>query len=124
MISDVKIKESKYFPEPDKTLWKELPPFTPESKEYMKTWMYNGLIVMASVGLYDGKEWLHLSYSRKSRIPEYKDTQLVLKHFLHNKKAVMVFPEIKDYVNIAENCLHLFYSAENPLPDFALNGLI
>lgn len=35
-----------------------------------------------------------------------------------NKKAVFVLPEKEKHVNIHNYCLHLFYSAENPLPDF------
>lgn len=126
-ISDIKIIDAKYFPLPDKNLWKELPPLPiANSKDYEKGWIYNGLLVMASVGKYDdGKEWVHISYSRKNRIPEYKDTQLVLKHFVGNKKAIMVFPEEKNYVNINKNCLHLFVcNEENPLPEFSFGGLI
>lgn len=125
-IKDVKINDAKYFPSPS-TLWKELPPLpVANAKEYEKGWINNGLLVMASVGIYsDGKEWLHISYSRAKRIPEYKDTQLVLKHFVGNRKAIMVFPEEKDYVNIHKFCLHLFVcNDKDNLPDFAYGGMI
>ena len=35
-----------------------------------------------------------------------------------DKKAVFVLPEKEKHVNIHNFCLHLFYSAANPLPDF------
>lgn len=38
-----------------------------------------------------------------------------------DKKAVMILPEKENYVNIDKNCLHLFYSKHNPLPEFS-NG--
>lgn len=33
-------------------------------------------------------------------------------------KEYFVLPEKEKHVNIHNYCLHLFYSAENPLPDF------
>lgn len=125
-ISDVKIIDSKYFPTPSE-IWKELSPLPIQgSQEYEKGWCYNGLLVMATVGIYgDKKEWLHISLSRKNRIPEYKDIQLAIKHFIGDRKSIMVFPKQKDYVNINKNCLHLFVcNDENPLPDFNFGGMI
>lgn len=80
---------------------------------------FNGLHVIVSPARYEGTEWLHVSFSRKSRIPDYKDIQLVRKDFIGtDKKSIMVFPNEEHYVNIAKYCLHLWYSAENPIPDF------
>ena len=42
----------------------------------------------------------------------------------NDKKAIMVFPEEENYVNIHPNCLHLWYSAENPIPEFSQNHSI
>ena len=53
-------------------------------------------------------------------MPTYADLQLVKSEFIGNdKKAIMVFPEEENYVNIHPNCLHLWYSAENPIPEFS-----
>lgn len=123
MIEDVRIADAGYFPEPC-AMWKRLPPPLVGGGEFMRAWEFDGLRVIASAGKYDGTEWLHVSYSRGKRIPSYRDTQLVLKHFFQGRKAVMVFPEEEHYVNIHPNCLHLWHSASNPLPDFDEHGSI
>ena len=56
----------------------------------------------------------------KSRLPTYDEVARIKRDFIgDDKKAVFVLPEKKNHVNIHENCLHLFYSAENPLPEFS-----
>lgn len=78
----------------------------------------NGLIVIQSLERANGKEWLHTSFSRKNRIPDYRDIQFVKKVFIgEDKKAIMIFPEKSKHVNFMKNCLHLF-SGEDGLPDF------
>ena len=123
MIEDIRIADAGYFPEPC-AMWKGMRLPKPLSDEFMRAWSFDGLRVVASAGKYGGQEWLHVSYSRSKSIPSYRDTQLVLKHFFQGRKAVMVFPEEEHYVNIHPNCLHLWYSAANPLPDFDENGSI
>lgn len=118
-IRDVKIEDAAYFPKPQNFFKESASPFM-DNGIYVKVWKYSGLIVMASVAEYDNTEWLHISFSRKNRMPDYKDIQLVKANFIGvDKKAIMVFPEQKNHVNICEHCLHLFYSADNPLPDFS-----
>lgn len=120
-MKDIKIKEAEYFPSPQK-MWRRLPSaFGAESEEYMRAWTFDGLIVIASVGEYqDGKQWLHVSFSRRSKIPSYEDMQRVKRDFFgEDKKAVLVLPEKENYVNINKNCLHLFYCKDNPLPEFS-----
>lgn len=116
-MKDLKISETKFFPKPN-AIFKEVKNF---SNDYWKGWGFNGLLVVASAAIMqDGKEWLHISFSRKSKMPTYADLQLVKREFIGNdKKAIMVFPEEKNYVNIHPNCLHLWYSAENPIPEFS-----
>lgn len=120
-MKDVKINEAEYFPNPQK-MWKRLSSvFGAESEEYMRAWAFDGLNVIASVGEYeDGKQWLHVSFSRRSKIPSYEDMQRVKRDFFgEDKKAVLVLPEKDNYVNINKNCLHLFYCKDNPLPEFS-----
>lgn len=38
--------------------------------------------------------------------------------FEEQAKEYFVLPEKEKHVNLHNYCLHLFYSAENPLPDF------
>ena len=87
----------------------------------MRVWYYNGLQIIASAAkMDDGREWLHVSVARRNRLPTYEEMARVKRDFIgDDKKAISVLPEKKYHVNIHENCLHLFYSAENPLPEFS-----
>lgn len=110
-VEDIKIADAAYFPKPQ-AIYKELPVvfMGPDAADYMRAWMYNGLMIIASVGKYeDGHEWLHVSVSRKSRIPSYEDITRVKRDFIgEDRKAITVLPEKKYHVNLHENCLHLF----------------
>lgn len=122
-MKDIKITDAGYFPKPQ-AIYKELPlanAMGAEAAQYMRAWEYNGLFIIASAGEYDdGREWLHVSVSRKSRVPSYDEITRVKRDFFgDDKKAVLVLPEKKNHVNIHDFCLHLFYSAENPLPEFS-----
>ena len=122
---DLKIEEAAFFPRPS-AIFKERPEWEAETHGVGRAWVFNGLLVLASAGIMrDGREWLHVSFSRKSRLPSYDDLQLVKREFIGNdKKAIMVFPEQENYVNIHPNCLHLWYSAENPIPEFSVGGSV
>lgn len=122
MVKDIKIKDAAFFPKPQ-AIYKALPiarAMGEAAAEYMAGWEFNGLLIMASAGEYDdGKEWLHVSVSRKSRLPTYEELTRIKRDFIgDDKKAVFVLPEKEKHVNIHNYCLHLFYSAANPLPDF------
>lgn len=124
-MKDIKIIDAAYFPKPQ-AIYKELPlaqAMGAKAAEYMRAWEYNGLYIIASAGEYeDGKEWLHVSVSRKSRVPSYDELTRIKREFIgEDKKAVFVLPEKENHVNIHSYCLHLFYSAQNPLPEFS-NG--
>lgn len=121
-MKDIKIKDAAYFPRPQ-AMYKALPiarTMGEAAAEYMAGWEFNGLIIIASAGEYDdGKEWLHVSVSRKSRLPTYEELTRIKRDFIgDDKKAVFILPEKEKHVNIHNYCLHLFYSAANPLPDF------
>ena len=122
---DLKIEEAAFFPRPS-AIFKERKEWVEITQGTSRAWMFNGLLVLATAAIMqDGREWLHVSFSRKSRIPSYDDLQLVKREFIGNdKKAIMVFPEQENYVNIHPNCLHLWYSAENPIPEFSNKGSI
>lgn len=80
-----------------------------------------GLTVISSIAKeQDGKTWLHVSFSRKSRIPDYKDIVLIKRLFIgDNNQAIQVFPKKKDHVNIHPYCLHLWHCIDGCcLPDF------
>jgi hypothetical protein len=80
----------------------------------------DGLMVIMSKDIeQDGKEWTHLSFSRKNRMPSYNDMVLVKAVFIgSDKDAIMVLPRKSKHVNIHNFCLHLFTTDVMPLPDF------
>lgn len=122
-MKDIKIIDAAYFPQPQ-AIYKEKPiarVLGEKAAEYMRAWEYNGLRIIANAAEYDdGREWLHVSVSRKSRVPSYDELTRIKRDFIgEDKKAVFVLLENKNHVNIHNYCLHLFYSAENPLPEFS-----
>lgn len=126
-IKRVKCSEAEYFPNPP-AFWKASSIsiyhlIDKDANDYLRVWEYNGLRVMASAVIYpDGREWLHVSFSRKNRVPDYKDMKMIRDHFFgEERKCIMVFPTKDHYVNIASTCLHFYYSKYNPIPDFDFN---
>lgn len=124
-MKDLLIEEATFFPKPN-AIFKECKEWEKETHGVSKAWEFNGLLVMASVGIMqDNREWLHVSFSRQSKMPTYADLQLVKREFFgKDKKAIMVFPEEENYVNVHKYCLHLWYSPENPLPEFSVGGCL
>lgn len=82
----------------------------------------DGLAVCAEVEVQvepDGF-WLHISLSRRDRVPSYHDLKRVKALFVGTKrKAVMVFPSDDEHYNLHPYCLHLYAPLDaDPLPDF------
>lgn len=124
-MGNVKIEDAAFFPAAPKGFMEIKNPMD-KNGEYSKFWIgKNGLRVMASAATYDdGNVWLHVSLSRKDRMPNYSDLVFVKQNFIGlDKKAVMVLPGQKYHVNMHKFCLHLFYSAENKLPEFSVEFL-
>jgi hypothetical protein len=70
----------------------------------------------------DGNAWLHVSYSRETRIPNYDDTQRVKHTFIGpNRYAYAVYPPQEFYVNLHRQCLHLWCPLEGQavIPEFS-----
>lgn len=123
--SDVKISDAYYFPAPP-SFWKEMEPpellYGQKVSDYIRLWFYQGMLVVASVANYEGIEWLHVSFSRRSRMPSYEDMKMVRDHFFGEEhKAIMVFPTKEHYVNLHPYCLHFWYSRDNPMPEFDID---
>lgn len=112
--TELKIKYD-FFPNPQEIY--KLITTTPDGA----MWVHNGMSIIASIeSKADGREWLHVSCARRSRLPTYEELLRVKNEFIgKDRKAVFIFPEEKNYVNINKNCLHLWYTAENPLPEFS-----
>ena len=80
-----------------------------------------GLRVIASAGLEeDGKWWLHVSASRKTRMPTWGDLRRAKDIFIGpNVSAIQVLPKQDDWININPFVLHLWHCLDDdPLPDF------
>lgn len=79
------------------------------------------IITVDSIRDPDGveQEWLHLSISRKSKMPEYADLQMVQRFFLdEGKPAYQVFPKKSEHRNLHNFCLHLWQPlTKDPFPD-------
>lgn len=102
-----------------------LPPGWECTQEGVDGAMYDskssGLRVISSVALEsDGYFWLHVSVSRRSRLPTWEDLRFVKDIFIGpGAKAIQVLPSENEYVNINPFVLHLWACLDgDPLPDF------
>lgn len=88
---------------------------------------HHGLRVCSSTAREkDGRVWLHVSVSRRDRVPSYDDLVRVKELFVgKERKAIQVFAPASEHVNVAENCLHLWCCIDGDgLPDFRKDGEI
>ena len=83
-----------------------------------------GITVIITGEVHNNKKWLHVSFSRKSRMPDYNDISRIKKDFFgDNRKVIMIFPEKENHVNIHPYCLHLFHCIDGDgLPEFSREG--
>lgn len=83
-------------------------------------------VIMSGAVELDSKEWIHLSVSRRNRLPSWRDLVLVKTLFIGAERtAYQVLPDHRRHVNIHPFCLHLWApqnSGEDPLPDFTRGG--
>jgi hypothetical protein len=70
----------------------------------------DGLTVLRSVStLKNGEKWIHVSLSRKSKMPTYEDLARVKRDFFgEDVEAYQVFTKESDHVNVHSFCLHLW----------------
>ncbi len=84
-----------------------------------------GLAVIFSVEWHDNKRWMHLSASRRSRLPTYDDLVWAKKLFIGDRKAIQVFAPKAEHVNYSAYVLHLWACLDGDgLPDFRVEGMI
>lgn len=78
------------------------------------------LRVFVEVELQERNAWIHLSVSRRDRIPSYMELCEVKALFIGpERKAIQVFPRQSEHYNFHPNCLHLWSPIDSdPLPDF------
>lgn len=75
-----------------------------------------GLTVFASVDtLSDGRRWLHLSISRRDRLPSWKDLRDSKNLFIGAEKtAIQLLPKESAYIDAHPFTLHLWHCLEGP----------
>jgi len=69
----------------------------------------------------DGRAWLHLSLSHRTRIPTWGELGVAKEQFLGDREAYQILPPRKRYVNIHPFVLNLFALLDPEaavLPDF------
>src|ERR1051325_9631500 len=101
--------------------WKEQTPFTfPPGSDHKAARVWEHALVPIRVlrskaRMKNGEgEWIHLSVSRKDRLPSWPDLVKVKNEFLGlQAEAIQVLPKQSDYINLHPNCLHLW----SPLSD-------
>jgi hypothetical protein len=81
-------------------------------------------VILSGATEQDGKRWLHLSLSRKSRLPTWEDMRLVKNLFLGRERlALQVLVSESRWINIHPYVLHLWACVDgDPVPDFARGG--
>lgn len=88
----------------------------------------DGLAVMLSVEVKadDPRKWLHVSLSRRDRLPSWDDLRAVKDVFVgRDRTAIQVFPPAGEYVNTNPNVLHLWCCLNSQvLPDFRRHGTL
>ncbi len=73
-------------------------------------WLHkSGLVVIASEStMKDGTKWIHISCSRRDRLPSWADIYGAKRTFIgDDTEAVQVLPKHTDLVDLA-NCYHLW----------------
>jgi hypothetical protein len=80
----------------------------------------DGLKVCLEAEFIDDKLWLHASFSRRDRDPNYFGMTRVKETFIGaNRKAIMVLPKREEHYSFSKHCLHLYSPLDgDPLPDF------
>lgn len=79
----------------------------------------NGLAAIIDTLTIDGREWRHLSVSRRSRTPSHEDMMAAAEAFLdRDHVALSIYPRRSEWVNVHEFCLHLWQPIGfDPVPD-------
>jgi hypothetical protein len=80
----------------------------------------NLLVLLSASEEFDGKRWIHLSVSHRSRLPSWKELRDVKDLFIgKDRLAIQVLPREKDYYNFHPNVLHLWCCLDgDPVPNF------
>ena len=93
----------------------------PDGAKYMSAAASLACILSCSIES-DGRAWLHMSISHRSRIPTWGELRVTKELFLGDREAIQILPPKAKYINLHPNVLHLFALLEEKeatgLPDF------
>lgn len=80
---------------------------------------HQGLKAGFTIEHHNGQDWLHVSVSRRSRLPSYDDLKKIKHDFIGDDRAAyQAFPKASEHVNLHEFCLHLWSPTEfDPFPN-------
>lgn len=106
--------------------WEKVADIPIEGQVYVSRW---GLRVIVTADFErDDRLWLHVSLSKKHKLPSWDDVREVKDLFIgKDRLAIQVLPPESEYVNCHPHTLHLWSCLEGPriVPDFRQdNGLI
>lgn len=99
--------------------WRKLPDqeYPPDSGNFASTqWKHKlaDLYVLRSISkMENGEHWIHVSVSRRDRLPNWDEVVKVKNEFIGEfKEVIHMIPSKKDHVNIHSYCLHLWSPAK------------
>jgi hypothetical protein len=97
--------------------WRQIYPVIPNAKTYISN---KGLRVIVTEEVHAGQKWQHVSVSRATRLPTWRDIRTVKDLFIgRDEKAIMVLPADAEYINVHPYCMHMYCNLyRDPLPDF------
>lgn len=82
------------------------------------------LVVRTVEDLNDGRTWLHVSLTRRDRMPTLAELRMVKDEFIGPAEAYQIFPPTDQHDNPNANRLHLWSCLEGPvIPDNNLRML-
>jgi hypothetical protein len=68
------------------------------------------MVVLMTEDDINGTTWLHVSVSRRDRYPTWDEILFVKNTFIgRDLEAVQILPREEDYVNVHQNCFHLWH---------------
>ena len=103
--------------------WEEVPPQLLTMPVFgARCFKGRGMLAFVNVESFEwrgGGRWLHLSVSRRSRVPDYSDLAMVKRHFIGAElPAYQIFPKATEHRNLHDFTLHLWSPLDaDPFPD-------
>jgi len=71
-----------------------------------------GLVIMKGTADTKNGRLKHVSISRQDRYPDWDEMLMVKEFFFGNTDAMMMMPRKQNYVNVMQNCFHLWECPE------------